>query len=212
MMLTIKLLDSEKEIEDKIKAAFSEEINNVIQKNIKTLLEQSKNLVVQWISSQPELLSLSAKTVGSLKGQFGIRDGQDLSATIDIVNAVKESVSIKFIKYNKKLTSGGLEINFQPSNFTNLLGLQSGHVIYEGGDLHWLSWLLTEGNRAIIIGYYYDPETGVGRSGLGTMSEGGFFRVPPEFSGTRQNNFVTRALIGDQQEAQLLSIFRSILG
>lgn len=211
-MLTIKLLDSNKQIEDKIKAAFSEEINNVIQKNINTLLEQSKNLAVNLISSQPELISLSSKTIGSLKGQFGIRDGEDLSATFDIIKAVKESVSIKFVKYNKKLTGGGLEINFQPSDFTNLLGLQSGHVIYEGGDLHWLSWLLTEGNRAIIIGYYYDPETGVGRSGLGTMSEGGIFRVPPEFSGTRTNNFVTRALIGKYQESRLLSIFKSILG
>lgn len=211
-MLTIKLLDSNNQIEDKIKAAFSEEINSIIQKNIQTLLEQSKNLAVNWISKQPELLSLSAKTVGSLKGQFGIRDGQDLSATFDIVNAVKESVSIKFVKYNKKLTGGGLEINFQPSDFTNLLGLQSGHVIYEGGDLHWLSWLLTEGSRAIIVGYYYDPETGVGRSGLGTMSAGGFFRVPPEFAGTRQNNFVTRALVGKYQESQLLNVFKSILG
>ena len=93
-----------------------------------------------------------------------------------------------------------------------MLGLQSGHVIYEGGDLHWLSWLLTLGDSTIVVGYYYDPETGVGRSGLGTMSEGGFFRVPPEFSGTRANNFVTRALIGNKQQEQILNILKSTIG
>ena len=92
-----------------------------------------------------------------------------------------------------------------------MLGLQSGHVIYEGGDLHWLSWLLTLGDSTIVVGYYYDPETGVGRSGLGTMSEGGFFRVPPEFSGTRANNFVTRALIGNKQQEQILNILKSTM-
>ena len=97
---------------------------------------------------------MSSNTLGSLKGQFGIRDGQDLSATIDIINAVRESVSVSFSPYTKQLKGGGLQVNFQPSDFTNLLGLQSGHVIYEGGDLHWLSWLLKEGSRTIIVGYY----------------------------------------------------------
>lgn len=210
-MLTIKLLDSGKEIEDKIKSAFIEEVNSRIQNNLTTLLEKSKNLAEQWVSSQPELISLSSKTIGSLKGQFGIPDGQDLLATLDIISAVRESISIKFVKYKAPLNLGGLQINFQPSNFTNLLGLDSGHVLYFGGDLHWLSWLLTEGNRIIIVGYYYDPETGIGRSGLGVMNEGGFFRVPTVFSGTTQNNFITRALIGRQQELAISNIFKSIL-
>ena len=211
-MITLKILESDKEIEKRVRAAFSEEINKVINKNINTILQQCKELAVRFISAQPELASLSSNTLGSLKGQFGIRDGQDLSATIDIINAVRESVSVSFSPYTKQLKGGGLQVNFQPSDFTNLLGLQSGHVIYEGGDLHWLSWLLKEGSRTIIVGYYYDPETGVGRSGLGTMSEGGFFRVPPEFSGTLQNNFVTRALVGKEQETQILNVFKSVLG
>jgi hypothetical protein len=211
-MLSIHLTEPTSVIEDKIRGAFAEEINAVIKKNLDTILTKSKEFAQAQILEQPEMQSLVSNTLGSLKAQFGIRTGEDLKAVLDIATAVRESVSVRFSKYNKKLRGGGLEIYFQPSSFTNLLGLQSGHVIYEGGDLHWLSWLLTLGDSTIVVGYYYDPETGVGRSGLGTMSEGGFFRVPPEFSGTRANNFVTRALIGNKQQEQILNILKSTIG
>lgn len=211
-MLSIRLLESTQQIEDKIQTAFAEEINSVIRKNLTTILTQSKDLAVQFISSSPELSSISERTLGSLKAQFGIPDGQDILATSSIIRAVQESVSVSFSPYNKKLKGGGLQVNFQPSDFINLLGLQSGHVLYSGGDLHWLSWLLKEGSRTIVVGYSYDPETGLGRSGLGIMSTGGFFRVPPEFSGTERDNFVTRALIGKKQQADILNVFKSVLG
>jgi hypothetical protein len=211
-MLSIKLLESTQQIEKKITTALAEEVNKTIRNNLTTILKKSKDLAVQFISSSPELSSLSEKTLGSLKAQFGIPDGQDILATSDIIQAVQESVSVTFSPYNKQLKGGGLQVNFQPSDFVNLLGLQSGHVVYSGGDLHWLSWLLKEGGRTIVVGYSYDPETGLGRSGLGTMSAGGFFRVPPEFSGTTRDNFVTRALIGKKQEADILNVFKSVLG
>ena len=211
-MLSIHLTEPTSVIEDKIKAAFAEEINAAIKKNLDTILTKSKEFAQAQIIKQPEMQSLASNTLGSLKAQFGIRTGQDLKVILDITTAVRESVSVGFSKYNNKLRGGGLEIYFQPSSFTNLLGLQSGHVTYEGGDLHWLSWLLTLGDSTIVVGYYYDPETGVGRSDLGTMSKGGFFRVPPEFSGTRANNFVTRALIGNEQQEQILNILKSTIG
>ena len=211
-MITLKLTESFNVIEKKIKKAYSEEINAHINKNKKLLIEPCKQLAVGWISKQPEVLSLTDNIIGSLKGQFGIRDGQDVQATYDIITAVSNAVSVDFTPYNDKLMGGGLSVNFQPSDFLDLLGLQSGHVIYENGDLHWLKWLLKEGTRTIVVGYQYDPETGMGRSGLGTMGVGGFFRVPPQFAGTENNNFVTRALLGKKQESDIASVFQDVLG
>ena len=37
---------------------------------------------------------------------------------------------------------------------------------------------------------------------------GGVFRVPPEFSGTRDNNFITRALIGSAQEKDIFDVIK----
>ena len=47
----------------------------------------------------------------------------------------------------------------------------------------------------IIMGYKYVPSSD-GRSGGGSMEGGGSWRVPPQFSGTEDNNFITRALSG----------------
>ena len=107
--------------------------------------------------------------------------------------------------------NGGLEVNFQPSTFDNLIGLPEGHVKYSDGDLHWLNWLLNAGDTIIIVNYQYNPATGMGRSGLGTMIPGGVFRVPPQFSGTSDNNFITRALLGTTQEDQIINLIKDIL-
>jgi hypothetical protein len=114
------------------------------------------------------------------------------------------------VKFDNKL-KGGIEVNFQPSNFVNLLSLSEGHIVFNGGDLHWLDWLLKRGDNIIVVNYQYNPESGLGRSGLGNMIPGGAFRIPPEYSGTDDDNFVTRALIGTQQEKQISKIFQDIL-
>jgi hypothetical protein len=90
--------------------------------------------------------------------------------------------------------------------------LPQGHSVYYDGDLHWLDWLLNRGDQIIVVGYEYNPQTGLGRSKLGNMKTGGSFRVPPEFSGTQENNFVTRALIGASQEKEIAKILEKILG
>jgi hypothetical protein len=61
----------------------------------------------------------------------------------------------------------------------------------------------------LVVNYHYTPEAGFGRSKLGTMDKGGAWRVPPEFAGTLEDNFVTRAFLG--KEKDLNSLFSRIL-
>jgi len=94
--------------------------------------------------------------------------------------------------------------------FFNLLSLSSGVAATEkGANLRWLEWLLKEGDRIVVIGYRYQPSED-GRAGGGTMLSGSGFRVPPQFSGTVEDNFITRAFSGRSSElSQLLSgVFR----
>ena len=113
-------------------------------------------------------------------------------------------------KFDNSL-NGGLIINIQPTTFQNLLALGEVHVNYANGDLHWLDWLLTRGDEIIVADYYYNPATGIGRSRLGNMKQGGFFRVPPQYSGTTTDNFVTRALNGNNQINQITDIIISYI-
>jgi hypothetical protein len=210
MTITMTLKESVSEVEEMVSAAIAQQANTIFQKGIGKLVNDVRSLIVGWIESQPEMKSLDSRSIGSLAGLFGI-SGDPAAIISAISNSVANAVEVEFKPFNSKLTSGGLELRLQPSNFSNLLGLSAGKVDIEGGELHWLSWLLTAGDTIVVANYSYNPTTGLGRSGLGNMRGGGSFRVPPQFSGIDSNNFVTRALIGPTQERELTNLFERML-
>jgi|694.fasta_scaffold02450_4 hypothetical protein len=210
MSITLKLLESVGQIESNILSALSVQFNASMKSKKNKILQDIKTLIPFWISSQPEMQSLLSSDPLSLVGQFGITISPTAIVSA-IVSSVVNSANILIIPYDKKLNGGGIELNIQPDNFANLLGLPQGHSVYQDGNLHWLDWLLNRGDEIIVAGYQYNPQTGIGRSKLGNMKTGGSFRVPPEFSGTEQNNFITRALVGSNQEKQISKIFETIL-
>jgi hypothetical protein len=209
MSISIKLVDSIKTVEKNVNAAIANAINDKIRNNLSKIKSSAKKLVRDWVSTQPEIESLKSSSLDSLVGYFGLtRSPQDVVEAI--VYAASESTEVKFVEYSSKF-SGGLELRFQPSSFSNLLMLPEGHTVYSGGNLHWLDWLLKRGDRIIIANYQYNPMSGLGRSGLGIMIPGGAFRIPPQFSGTEDNNFITRALIGKTQENQIAQLIQRVL-
>lgn len=209
MSLSIEITDSVKTIEKNINSAIADYLNNKISNKQTSLLNQAKGLIPGWINSQPEIISLLSNDPQGLIGQFGISSG-GYSIVNSIINAIVGSTALVFKKFTPRL-SGGIELQFQPANFANLLSLPEGHTIYRGGDLHWLDWLLNRGDTIIVVNYQYNPNIGLGRSKLGNMIPGGSFRVPQQFSGTKDNNFITRAFSGPQQEKDLTDLFNKIL-
>lgn len=209
MSLSIVITDSVSKIEKEINGAIAEAINNEISQKLNSILNSMKALIPSWIASQPEIISLKSSDSTSLAGQFGLNKSPS-SIVDNIIQSVVNATEIKFIPYSKNL-KGGLELRFQPSTFANLLALPDGHTIYNGGDLHWLDWLLKRGDNIIVVNYQYNPRTGLGRSNLGNMIPGGSFRVPPQFSGTDSDNFITRAFLGQAQEKQITDIIKRIL-
>lgn len=204
----IKILDSAKVIQSRVNEASAKVLNQKIKSNLGDIQNKCRDLAVSFLMSSPEIASISG---GELAGAFGLTSGQSSVAIAAISQAFVNSIYVEFKNFDKSLRNGGVYIYFQPSSFANLLNLPEGHNIYESGDLHWLQWLLERGDEIIVAGYSYDPKSGLGRSGLGYMSEGGAFRVPPQFSGTSDNNFITRSLIGSSQERQIFTILKNAL-
>jgi len=209
-MMGIVLTETDAEIQAKINEAISYQINTSLRKNAVNIQSSCKSLAESWIISQPEIVSLQSGDPDSLAGLFGIPAGTIPGVVGSILAAIKDSVHVFFKPFDKDL-NGNLEIRFQPSGFENLLSLPAGHLVYENGDLHWLNWLITRGSSIIIANYQYMAKAGAGRSGLGTMTIGGSFRVPPGFSGTLDDNFVTRALIGKKQESAIAQLLQGYL-
>ena len=207
MAIGLKLIDPFSVIDSRINAAISEEVNKRLIRNKGFIETQMSKMIQMWVRAQPEMLEIGLEK--RLAGMLGIRKGLGPTAVDSIVMAVVAASSFRFSRFDKQMR-GAAELNFQPTTFLNLLGLGTGHTkTKNGADLHWLDWLLMQGNKMIVVGYHYEPESGRGRSGLGAMDQGGAFRIPPEMAGVSTDNFITRAFSG--KEKDIMNLFQRAL-
>lgn len=201
-MITLKLTDPIKYIEGKVNANLAKLLNDRLYSKIGIIRNDLSELVDGWLRKQPEIKSLLSRDPSSLAGHFGIPSGQADNSVEAIIAAIRQTISYKFNKFDDSL-KGSLLFVCQPTSFSNVLSIPSGHVKYNNGkrdvDLHWLDWLINRGDSIIVSDYEYKAAAGTGRSNLGTMKIGTSFRVPAAYSGTEDNNFITRALNGPTQ-------------
>ena len=80
---------------------------------------------------------------------------------------------------------------------------------YKGTDLNWLEWLLLFGNKTIIRDYVVEfgdnPRSRTGRAVMKGVKSGKW-GVPPEFAGTKNNNWITRAI--ESADSEINSILK----
>lgn len=208
MSISLKLIQTVEQISKLINDEIYKDINKLINKNLNKTKIKFNLYIKKWIEEQPEIRSLNAgSTLNSLSALFGLKPDEATQCVKNIVDLIINNAVVD-IKINSKL-DGEIIFNFQRVDFSDLLSLQSGHrITNKNEDLHWLDWLLTKGNTIVIIGYYYKPSN-TGRSGGGTMIKNGSFRIPPEFSGNLENNFITRAFQG--REVEITKILQGLL-
>jgi hypothetical protein len=182
------ILEDSSIIQKKINAALAKEVNKKLPKIATNIEKQVKPIVRQALLASPEISSLSN---GSLRYEFGLTS----DPTMDIVDAVVSSLKVQFKKVNTNL-SGGITLVMQPSGFSNLLSLPSAQQpIESGGSIPWLHWLLNLGDSIIIADFGVSFGPGKGRTGGGSMSQSyAPYKVDSRFSGTPDNNFITRAI------------------
>lgn len=215
-------------ISKKILKALKEEINSEFSKaaflfNIEARL---KELTADFLQDTPEYKSL---TDGELVGQFGFYKGTEHSKVNSIIDQAIQQVHVEFIPIVGITPSGffggGLRIYIIEADFRKIIESNEAHIITEKQyDLHWLKWLLLDGNKIIIDTHYCQPSSyRSSRSGRALMyfnrgSRSGW-RIPPQYSGTVRKNWFTRALINQKEVFELyaanvieLEIKRSLYG
>lgn len=200
-MITLKILEPISAIEKRVNSAFSKEINRFFNQNKAKVLNQLRLATKTWIIQQPEIQSLRQfVTPGELSSLFGIPVRENRKIVDVVIEAIANCVFVKVDRIDNNL-KGKIEFYFQFANFSHLLSLPEGFTITSKNEqLHWMNWLLTQGSQTIVYGYTYVPGIGLGRSGGGKMKQGGVFRVPPQYSGTVDDNFVTRAFQNKEKE------------
>jgi hypothetical protein len=197
MKISLKTIDSLSTIQRRINVAIAKEVNVLINQKVTHIKNKVKDLAASWVMAQPEMIALSNNT---LAAELGLVFGSAASSIEAIATSVQGAINVKVTKVDNKL-QGGLTLEFLPSDFASLLGLTQGHTrIKDGGDLHWLRWLLLEGYKMIVVNYHFEAKAGEGRSRGGVMTKGGSWRIPPEYAGTEDDNFITRAFSGKEKE------------
>ena len=208
MEISLKLLNSNSDINKKILIAIKDHLSIVFNKSVGPIQDKIRTNIKEALMSQPEYLSLIS---GQLKYEFGISTSQQVNDIIDLwIKNIVVDYSPPIAKASS--VSGGFSLSAIRDDYSDVISSQSAVVIdsKSGAILPWLEWLLLYGGKIIVKNYTVkfgpNPRS---RTGMAVMieSNGKNWRVPPEFAGTSTNNWITRAL--DQMGDKVLDIIQT---
>lgn len=194
MKFNITILESNSEIASAIIHSIKDVISIAIKKSLSRIVDGTKDIVSEALRQEPEYSSLIS---GKLKADFGIPDSSMVQRVVDALVDTVTMTDIPIVA-NKSGLKGGFVLTMMKSDDLN-------GVIYrdianvtdiKGYKLPWLEWLLLRNNSAIVKNYTVDyGPSPYSRSGLGIMVPSNTdWRVPPEFAGSQENNWTTRAV------------------
>jgi hypothetical protein len=194
MKFSLRLLETDSQISKLIMDELKIILDKAINKALPTISTKIKILIGESLRNQPEYSSLMT---GTLKAELGIADATSITSVID---ALIETLAVQKndIKVTNKGLSGGFSLTMMKSDDMN-------GVIYadpasvkdaSGYSLPWLEWLLLKGSEILVknyeVSYVSSPYS---RSGMAIMiPSSSSWRVPPQFAGTENDNWTTRAI------------------
>lgn len=184
----IKFRETDAQVVAAINSALAKEINLVIKNLLPTLKQKIIPVIRLALASSPEITSLQN---GVLRAEFGL----DSDPTAQLIEEILSTLEFRPL-YAQKNRGGGIEILMQPSDYSNILGKSFAQQAIDGGSLPWLSWLLTLGDSIIITGFGVEfGSFKTSRTGDARMSSKmAPYKVNSAFSGTLNDNFITRAI------------------
>lgn len=204
MTLSIKLLENDKVIQRKINEAYAKELNKSLSRKVPTIKSKLIPIIRAALNASPEINSLRG---GLLALEFGLES----DPTSSIIESIIDSLEVNFTPINPKTFAGGLSLVMQPSDFANLLSLPEASQPIEDGSLPWLSWLLTAGDSIIIANFGVEfgsfPQSRTG--GARMAQKAAPYKVNSAFSGTEDDNFITRSI--STASGEIRRIIRGVL-
>lgn len=190
-----RLTQSNREIQQLILENIKDYLSPRIQKATRNIQYDITVGVAQGMRSEPEY---NALTQGSLRAEFGISSPAMVDVVIDSLSRAVEMEVIP-LSVNRSGIIGGFTLNMIKSDdLSGVINSFAANITTSKGEtLPWLQWLTLSGNKILIRDYKINFGTyPTSRSGMAVMkpSEGGFWRVPTQFVGTINNNWITRAI------------------
>ncbi len=196
MQLKMSLAEDYSAIYKKVLDSLIPDINKMLIRAISKIQPQIKEIIESSLSATPEVQSLMG---GNLQSELGVPDAE--SRIKKIISVFAASLKIDYIPMAKRgnLLYGGFILTAIKGDYSDVLSLpEAAYDTEKGKTIRWLEWLVFLGDNTIIREYTINTDVfNKSRTGLGQImmkSKKGSWRVPPEFSGTDDNNFVTRGI------------------
>lgn len=194
MNFSLSLVETDSEIRNAILSAMKEVLDKALVKALNSIEPKIRILIRAALRNEPEYVSLIS---GELRKEFGIENTNNVDIAIDnIINSI--NFSINKISVGASGLTGGIKLTVVPKDLTGIIDNSSAYVVdtERGYSLPWLEWLLLRGGEIIVrnfeVRYGPNPRS---RSGDAIMvSSKSNWRVPAQFAGTTNNNWITRAL------------------
>lgn len=194
MRIDLKILESDQAISQKILTALKPELERIFRKSIAGIQSDIRKALEVALRQEPEYRQLVS---GYLKIELGLEDAESVESIITQLADTTKARILPISIYGNSLQGGIIIEAIQSDNISNIIYSDKAYVYDRSGYvLPWLEWLLLMGNSVLVKGYdvKYGPYPS-SRSGGGIMvRSGGDWRVPPEFKGTINDNWTTRAI------------------
>ncbi len=199
--LSLKVLTTNSEIKNLIMSQYAELVNNVLR----AAYPNVKNFILRSIETRILTSDVAGRLIdGDLRQELGVVDGA--AALAEIVGAIQNSAQFDIepvIVSNDRIINGGYTIKILQESYEDILNLPS--VAYASGEIiiPWLHWLLSAGAGPVVYGYriMYNPQNPQNsRTGPIMVKSAGVWSVPSDAAGVQEDNFLTRALAGLENE------------
>lgn len=210
LKFSLKLLENNSTISQEIAKALLPDVTKYFNSLVSRMKETIPNIVVDNIINQPEY---SALISGNLQYELGITN--PASRVSEIIATIRSGsiIGIKSPKVISNKISASIKLQMIQKDFSDLLSIGSSSFTTEkGSQIDWLRWLLLEGDSVIISNYNFILGANeASRTGGGIMRQlnGGSWRIPPEYAGNINNNWITRGL--DSATSQIDQFLKTLI-
>jgi len=187
----IKLITPPKEIERRILDTIGKHLSQNLTRVEGDIQASLTNMLFQALTGSQETQSIVA---GQLRSELGIVDADEQLS--QIFTAIVHATKVKFEKPKIRGTKLAMSIivTAVPFDLSSITGANGKYTTEKGTEIDWFKWLTELGDAVIVRKHESSAEfPSKSRTGDKIMIKGKGWRVPPEFAGTAQDNFVTRA-------------------